>query len=56
VSAAPFPTSIVKVSLELRENAGFDLESYLKQKFPIRLGRSPNNKFTAGVEKPAKPE
>ena len=47
--AFKFTTQMVKVSLELLQDSAFDMESYLKQKFAIRLGRILNNKFTVGA-------
>jgi len=47
-------TKIVKVSLELLQDSAFDLESFLKEQFAIRLGRKLNTLFTTGdgEEKP----
>jgi HK97 family phage major capsid protein len=47
--AFKFSTKMVKVSLELLQDSAFDMESYLKQKFAVRLGRILNTKFTVGV-------
>lgn len=42
-------TGLVKVSLELLQDSAFDLESYLKEQFAIRLGRGLNTFFTNGT-------
>lgn len=47
--AFKFSTKMVKVSIELLQDSAFDLESYLKKKFAIRLGRILNTKFTVGA-------
>lgn len=47
--AFKFSTKMVKVSLELLQDSAFDIESYLQQKFAIRLGRILNTKFTLGA-------
>jgi len=47
--AFKFTTNMVKVSLELLQDSAFDMESYLKNKFAIRLGRILNTKFTVGA-------
>lgn len=47
--AFKFSTKMVKVSLELLQDSAFDMPSYLKRKFAIRLGRILNNKFTVGA-------
>lgn len=46
--AYKFSTKLVKVSIELMQDSAFDLETYLKKKFAIRLGRILNTKFTVG--------
>lgn len=46
--AFKFSSKLVKVSLELLQDSAFDLESYLKKKLAIRIGRIYNNKFTVG--------
>lgn len=46
--AYKFSTKMIKVSLELLQDSAFDIESYLKEKFAIRLGRIINNKTTVG--------
>jgi HK97 family phage major capsid protein len=48
-NAYKFSTKMVKVSIELLQDSAFDIESYLKDKFAIRLGRILNNKFTVGA-------
>jgi HK97 family phage major capsid protein len=40
---------MIKVSVELLQDAGFDLEAYLARRFGVRIGRICNLKFTAGV-------
>jgi HK97 family phage major capsid protein len=47
--AFKFSTKMVKASLELLQDSAFDIESYLKDQFAIRLGRILNTKFTTGV-------
>jgi HK97 family phage major capsid protein len=47
--AYKFSTKMVKVSIELLQDSAFDLESYLKDKFAMRLGRILNTKFTTGT-------
>jgi len=47
--AYKFSTKMIKVSLELLQDSAFDIESYLKEKFAIRLGRIINNKTTVGA-------
>jgi|SRR5215472_5306651 len=48
-NAFKFSTKMIKVSLELLQDSAFDMESYLKDKFAIRLGRILNTKFTIGA-------
>lgn len=47
--AYKFSTKMVKVSLELLQDSAFNLESYLRDKFAIRMGRILNTKFTVGA-------
>ena len=47
--ANKYTTNLVKVSLELLQDSAFDLESYLKEQFAIRLGRILNTHFTTGT-------
>jgi HK97 family phage major capsid protein len=47
--AYKYSTKMVKLSIELLQDAGFDLESYLKAKFATRLGRILNTHFTVGT-------
>lgn len=47
--AFKFTTNLVKVSLELLEDSGFNIEDFLMQQFAIRLGRILNTKFTVGA-------
>jgi len=47
--AYKFSTKMIKVSLELLQDSAFDLESYVKEKFGVRLGRSLNTYFTTGT-------
>jgi len=44
-----FSSKIIKVSMELAEDAGFDFAAYLARVFGVRLGRIINTKFTTGV-------
>lgn len=44
-----FSSKMVKVSLELLQDSAFDMESYLKKKLSIRIGRIYNNQFTVGT-------
>lgn len=46
--AYKFTTQMVKVSLELLQDSAFDIESFLKDAFAIRLGRILNTYFTTG--------
>lgn len=47
--AFKFSTKMVKVSLELLQDSAFDMPSFLKKQFAIRLGRILNTKFTVGA-------
>jgi len=47
--AYKYSTKMVKVSIELLQDSAFDLESFLKKKFAIRLGRILNTHFTTGT-------
>lgn len=47
--AYKFSSKMVKVSLELLQDSAFDMESYLKKKLAVRIGRIYNNKFTVGT-------
>lgn len=49
LNAYKYSTKLIKVSLELLQDSAFDLESYIKSKFAIRLGRILNNHFTVGT-------
>lgn len=49
LNAWKYSTKLVKVSLELLQDSAFDLESYLKEQFAIRLGRILNQHFTTGL-------
>lgn len=49
LGAYKFSTKMVKVSIELMQDSAFDFDSYLKEKFAIRLGRILNTKFTTGA-------
>jgi HK97 family phage major capsid protein len=44
-----FSSKMVKLSLELMQDSAFDMESYLKKKLAIRIGRIYNNQFTVGT-------
>jgi HK97 family phage major capsid protein len=44
-----FSSKMVKISLELMQDSAFDMESYLKKKLAIRIGRIYNNQFTVGT-------
>ena len=46
--AIKFSTKMIKLSIELAQDSAFDMESYLKKKMAIRLGRIYNTKFTLG--------
>ena len=43
-----YGSKVVKVSAQLAQDAGFDLEGYLADRFGIRMGRILNSKFTNG--------
>ncbi len=47
--AYKYSTKMVKVSIELLQDSAFDLESFLKDQFAIRIGRILNNHFTVGT-------
>lgn len=47
--AFKFSTRMTKVSLELLQDSAFDIQSFLKKLFAIRLGRILNTKFTVGA-------
>lgn len=47
-NAWKYSTKMVKVSIELLQDSAFDIESYLKEKFAIRLGRKLNTDYTLG--------
>jgi HK97 family phage major capsid protein len=49
LGAYKYTTNLVKVSIELLQDSAFDLESYLKDQFAIRIGRVLNNHFTVGT-------
>ncbi|MDE2099261.1 MAG: phage major capsid protein [Patescibacteria group bacterium] len=49
LGAFKYSTKMVKVSLELLQDSAFDLESYVKERFAIRLGRILNTHFTTGA-------
>jgi HK97 family phage major capsid protein len=53
--AIKFSSRMVKVSLELLQDSAFDMESYLKKKLAIRIGRIYNNQFTLGAGPSASP-
>ena len=44
-----YSTKMVQVSLELLQDSAFDLESFCKEQFAIRLGRILNTDFTVGA-------
>jgi len=48
LGAYMFSTKMVKVSLQLLQDSAFDLETYLKKKFALRIGRILNTYFTLG--------
>jgi HK97 family phage major capsid protein len=48
-NAWKFSTKLVKVSIELLQDSAFDIDSYIRDKFAIRLGRILNTKFTLGA-------
>lgn len=43
-----FSSKMVKISLELMQDSAFDMETYIKKKLAIRIGRIYNNQFTLG--------
>ena len=47
--AYKYSTKMIKVSIELLQDSAFDLESYCKEQFGIRLGRILNTHFTTGT-------
>jgi HK97 family phage major capsid protein len=47
--AFKFSTKMIKLSLELLQDSAFPMESYLKKKMAIRLGRAYNTYFTVGT-------
>lgn len=47
--AYKFSTKMIKVSVEMLQDSAFDLESYVKEKFAIRIGRIINTKTTTGA-------
>ncbi len=47
--AFKFSTKMIKVSIELLQDSAFDLDSYLRKKMAVRLGRILNTKFTVGA-------
>jgi len=47
--AYKFSSKMVKLSLELMQDSAFDMESYLKRKLTIRIGRAYNTYFTNGT-------
>jgi HK97 family phage major capsid protein len=49
LNAWKYSTKMVQVSVELLQDSAFDLDSYLRELFVVRLGRITNNKFTVGV-------
>lgn len=53
--AEKFSTKMVKASLELLQDSAFDIPSYLRKKFAVRLGRILNTKFTVGNGNSANP-
>jgi HK97 family phage major capsid protein len=44
-----FSSKMVKLSLELMQDSAFDMETYIKRKLAIRIGRIYNNQFTLGT-------
>lgn len=44
-----FSSKMVKLSLELMQDSAFDMETYIKRKLAIRIGRIYNNQFTVGT-------
>jgi HK97 family phage major capsid protein len=49
LSSFKFSSRIVKMSMELAQDAGFPIDAYLADRFGIRLGRAMNTKFTRGA-------
>jgi HK97 family phage major capsid protein len=49
VGAFRFSSKIVKISRELCEDSGIDLQSYLAERLGIRLARTMNDRFTNGT-------
>lgn len=47
--AYKFSSKMVKLTLELMQDSAFDMESYLKKKLAIRIGRAYNTYFTTGT-------
>jgi HK97 family phage major capsid protein len=47
--AFKWSSKLVKVSLELLQDSAFDLETFLRKKFSIRMFRGTNLKFTTGA-------
>lgn len=47
--AYKFSTKMIKVSIELLQDSAFDLETFAKDQFGIRLGRITNTYFTTGT-------
>ncbi|HLZ08962.1 MAG TPA: phage major capsid protein [Chloroflexota bacterium] len=47
-NAWKYSTKLVKVSIEMLQDSAFPIESYIKDKFAIRLGRILNTHFTTG--------
>lgn len=47
--AYKYSTKMIKVSLELLQDSAFDIETYVRKKMAIRLGRILNNHFTLGT-------
>jgi HK97 family phage major capsid protein len=47
--AFKYSTKMIKVSIEMLQDSAFDLESYVKDKFAIRLGRIINTHTTTGA-------
>lgn len=47
--AYKYSTKMVKVSIELLQDSAFDIESFLKEQFSIRIGRILNTHFTVGT-------
>ena len=47
--AFKYSTKMIKVSVEMLQDSAFDLESYVKEKFAIRIGRILNTHTTTGA-------